>query len=107
MWANLLVGLLARPWARRAAPLALVVLTIAPVILNLRRTAERAGHAAECLKLLGCPHPINRQLLDTSSHGTRSRAEASLSNAEYPWTLPAESCTVALTYTPKRALKEP
>ena len=46
MWASLLVGLLARPSARRVAALALVALTIALFILNLRRTAERAGRAS-------------------------------------------------------------
>ena len=37
MWASLSVGLLARPWAQRVAALALVALTVALFILNLRR----------------------------------------------------------------------
>ena len=43
MWASLAVGLLARPWARRMAAYALVALTIALFIVNLRRTADRAA----------------------------------------------------------------
>jgi len=49
MWASLAVGLFTRPWARRAAAIALALLTIALFILNLRRQGERAGRAAERL----------------------------------------------------------
>ena len=53
MWASLLAGLLARPWARRAAALALVALTITLFVLNLRRSGERAGRAADIAVVLG------------------------------------------------------
>ena len=49
MWGSLLAGILARPWARRAAGFALAALTIALFLLNLRRSGERAGRAAERL----------------------------------------------------------
>ena len=49
MWGTLVAGILARPWARRLTSLALVALTVALFIINLRRTAERAGRAAERL----------------------------------------------------------
>lgn len=73
MWASLLVGLLARPWARRVAALALVALTIALFILNLRRTGERAGRAAERLDQLEQTHAIHRQMLDAAARRPRSR----------------------------------
>ena len=37
MWARLLAGLLARPWARRVAGFGLATLTIALFVINLRR----------------------------------------------------------------------
>jgi hypothetical protein len=73
MWASLLAGLLARPWARRATAIALVALTIALFILNLRRTAERAGRAAERLDQLEHTHAIYRQMLDAAARRPRSR----------------------------------
>jgi len=51
MWGSLLAGILTRPWARRAATLALAALTITLFIFNLRRAGVRAGHAAERLDM--------------------------------------------------------
>ena len=73
MWASLLAGILARPWARRAAGFALVALTITLFILNLRRTAERAGRAAERLETLERTHAIHKQMLDAAARRPRSR----------------------------------
>ena len=73
MWASLAAGLLARPWARRTAAIALVALTISLVLLNLRRTAERAGRAAERLDRLEHSHAIHRQMLDAAARRPRSR----------------------------------
>lgn len=73
MWASLAVGLLARPWARRVAALVLVALTIALFIVNLRRTGERAGRAAERLETLERTHAIQRQMLDAAARRPRSR----------------------------------
>ena len=73
MWASLAVGLLARPWARRVTVLALVALAITLFILNLRRTAERAGRAAERLDQLEHTHAIHRQMLDAAARRPRSR----------------------------------
>lgn len=73
MWASLVVGFLARPWARRVAALALVALTITLFILNLRRTAERAGRAAERLETLERNNAIHRQMLDAAARRPRSR----------------------------------
>lgn len=73
MWASLLAGLLARPWARRVAALALVALTITLFILNLRRTAERAGRAAERLETLERNNAIHCQMLDAAARRPRSR----------------------------------
>ena len=73
MWASLVAGLLARPWARRAAAIALVALTITLFILNLRRTAERAGRAAERLEILERNDAIHRQMLGAAARRPRSR----------------------------------
>ena len=73
MWARLAVGLMAQPWARRVAGFVLVALTITLFIVNLRRTAERAGRAAERLETLERAHAIQRQMLDAASRRPRSR----------------------------------
>jgi hypothetical protein len=57
MWARLLAEILVRPWARRAAGYALVALAITLFILNIRRTAERTGRAAERLVRPKGPKP--------------------------------------------------
>jgi len=68
-----LIGLLARSWGLRAATFALTALTIALFIINLRRTAERAGRAAEQIDQLERNHAIHRQMLDAASRRPRSR----------------------------------
>lgn len=73
MWASLLVGLLARPWARRVAAFALVALTITLFLLNLRRLGERAGRAAERLDQLEISDAIHRQMLAAAARRPRSR----------------------------------
>ncbi|ATX64612.1 hypothetical protein [Roseinatronobacter bogoriensis] len=73
MWASLAVGLFTRPWARRAAAIALALLTIALFILNLRRTAERAGRTAERLETLERNDAIHRQMLEAAASRPRSR----------------------------------
>jgi len=73
MWGELLTGILGRAWARRVAGFALAALTIALFVLNLRRTAERAGRAAERLENLESTHDIQRQMLEAASGRPRSR----------------------------------
>ena len=73
MWASLTVGLMARPWARRVAGFTLAVLAITLFLINLRRTAERAGRAAERLDQLERTHAIQRQMLDAAANRPRSR----------------------------------
>ena len=73
MWDGLFVGILAQPWVRRAIINALVVLTIILFLFNLRRTAERAGRAAERLENLERRHAIQRQMLDAASRRPRDR----------------------------------
>ena len=73
MWNGLFTGIFARTWARRLAAIALVALTIALFIVNLRRTAERAGRAAERLENLERTHAIQRQMLDAASRRPRDR----------------------------------
>ena len=73
MWASLAVGLLARPWARRVAAIALALLTIFLFILNIRRTGERAGRAAERLETLERNDANHRQMLDAAARRPRSR----------------------------------
>ena len=73
MWGTLLAGILARPGARRAAAIALVALTITLFILNIRRTAERAGRAGERLDMLERTDAIHHQMLDAAARRPRSR----------------------------------
>jgi hypothetical protein len=73
MWGSLVVGLLARPWARQLAGLMLAALTITLFILNLRRTAERAGRATERLDQLERHDAVHRQMLDAAARRPRSR----------------------------------
>ena len=73
MWGSMLAGNLARPWARRVAGFALVALTIALFLLNLRRSGERAGRAAERLDNLERSHAIQRQMLDAAANRPRDR----------------------------------
>ena len=73
MWGSLIVGLLARPWARRVVGFVLAALTITLFIINLRRTAERAGRAAERLDQLERNDAIQRQMLDAAARRPRSR----------------------------------
>ena len=73
MWPSLIAGLLARPWARRVAAITLALLTITLFIVNLRRSAERAGRAAERLETLERNNAIHRQMLDAAARRPRSR----------------------------------
>ncbi len=73
MWGHFVVGLMARPWARRVTALALVVLTITLFIINLRRSGERAGRAAERFDQLERTHAIQTQMLDAAARRPRSR----------------------------------
>ena len=73
MLGGLAVGLLARPWARRMAAYALVALTIALFIVNLRRTAERAGRVTERFEQLERANATQRQMLDAAARRPRSR----------------------------------
>ncbi len=73
MWGSLLVRLMALPWARRVAGYVLAALTIPLFILNLRRTAERAGRAAERIDQLERNDAIHRQMLDAAARRPRSR----------------------------------
>ena len=73
MWASPLAGILARPWARRVAAIALAALAITLFLINLRRSGERAGRAAERLDRLEQTDAIHRQMLDAASRRPRSR----------------------------------
>jgi hypothetical protein len=73
MWSLFIIRLIAMPWARRVAGLALAVLTIALFLVNLRRMGERAGRAAEQLDHLERSNVIKRQMLDAASRRPRSR----------------------------------
>jgi len=73
MWGSLLVGILARPWARRAAGYALAALTVTLFTLNIRRSGERGGRSAERLKQLERTNAIQRQMLLAASSRPRDR----------------------------------
>ncbi|RBI69033.1 hypothetical protein DQW77_15945 [Roseovarius sp. TE539] len=73
MWGGLLTGVLARPWARRAATISLVALTITLFLLNLRKAGERAGRAAERLDMLERRNAIQRRMLEVAARRPRDR----------------------------------
>ena len=73
MWGALFAGILAGPWARRVAGIALVTLTIILFLVNLRRAGECAGRAAERLKNLERTNVIQRQMLEAASRRPRDR----------------------------------
>jgi len=73
MWGSLVVGALTQPWARQTVGFALTALIIALFILNLRRTAERAGRAAERLENLERTNAIHRQMLEAATRRPHSR----------------------------------
>ncbi|WP_209426687.1 hypothetical protein [Pararhodobacter sp. SW119] len=75
MWGTLVAELIARRWAWRVAALALVALTITLFIVNLRRTAERVGRAAERLDMLEQTDAIHRQMLEAAARRPRDRVE--------------------------------
>jgi hypothetical protein len=75
MWGSLVGGLLARHWARRAARCALVALAITLFILNLRRTAERTGRAAERLDQLERSNAVHQKMLEAAARRPRDRDE--------------------------------
>ena len=53
--------------------IALALLTITLFIINLRRTAERAGRAAERLENLERTHAIHRLMLEAAARRPRGR----------------------------------
>jgi len=73
MWGSLVVRVLTRPWARHLTVYALTALTITLFILNLRRTAERAGRTAQRLENLERTHAIQHQMLEAAALRPRSR----------------------------------
>ena len=73
MWGSLLIGALARPWARQVVGFVLAALTLTLFILNLRRQGERAGRASERLEILERTDAIHRQMLDAAARRPRSR----------------------------------
>lgn len=73
MFGSLLAGILARPWARRVAIIALTALTITLFILNFRRIGERTGRAAERIHMLERTNEIQRRMLDAAARRPRDR----------------------------------
>jgi hypothetical protein len=73
MWGTVLVGILARPWARWAAGVALAALTVALFFINLRRAGERAGRSAARLETLERHHDIQRRMLEAAAGRPRNR----------------------------------
>ena len=65
--------ILASAPARRSLGLLLVALTIALLLLNLRRAGERTGRLAERLATSENTHEIQRQMLDAASRRPHGR----------------------------------
>ena len=73
MWGTMLSRLIAWPWGRRLIGTALAVLTVVFFLVNLRRTGERTGRAAERLDTLEAVTYAQRQMLDAASRRPRNR----------------------------------
>nr|WP_050526499.1 hypothetical protein [Pseudorhodobacter aquimaris] len=65
--------ILASAPARRSLGLLLVALTIALLLLNLRRAGERTGRLAERLATSENTHEIQRQMLEAASRRPHGR----------------------------------
>lgn len=57
------------------APLALALLTITLLTVNFRRTAERAGRAAERLETMEKANDVQRRMLEAAARRPRDRDE--------------------------------
>ena len=68
-----ITALLASGPARKALGLLLIALTIALLLLNLRRAGEHAGRLAERLSTSERTHEIQRQMLDAASRRPADR----------------------------------
>ncbi len=68
-----ITALLASGLARKALGLLLATITIALLLLNLRRAGERAGRLAERLSTSERTHEIQRQMLDAASRRPADR----------------------------------
>ncbi len=68
-----ITALLASSPARKALGLLLTALTVALLVLNFRRTGERAGRLAERLSTSERNHEIQRQMLDAASRRPADR----------------------------------
>ncbi|PQO23311.1 hypothetical protein C2I36_08635 [Rhodobacteraceae bacterium WD3A24] len=68
-----MAGVLARPWVRWVASIALVALSVTLFLFNLRRAGVRAGRAAERLETLERQNAIHRQMLEAAARRPRSR----------------------------------
>jgi len=66
-------AILASGPARKALGLLLAAVTIALLLLNLRRAGERAGRLAERLSTSEKTHAIQRQMLAAASHRPADR----------------------------------
>jgi hypothetical protein len=70
---RLFTGILARPWALRAAAISFVALSIFLLLFNLRRTAESAARASERLKNMERANALQRQMLNAAGRRPRGR----------------------------------
>ena len=68
-----ITALLASSPASQALGLLLTALTVALLVLNFRRTGERAGRLAERLSTSERNHEIQRQMLDAASRRPADR----------------------------------
>ena len=72
-WGFILVGILARPWARQAVGGALAAITVALFVINLRRSGERVGRQAVRLDQLERSNDIQREMMEAAARRPRGR----------------------------------
>ena len=68
-----IIAIIASGPARKALGVALIVITIALFLVNLRRAGERTGRLAERLETSENTHAIQRQMLDAASRRPADR----------------------------------
>jgi hypothetical protein len=75
MWGSLLIGILARPWARATMRHGAIVLAVLLFLLTLWRSGGRTGRLAERLQASEKTNDVQRRMLEAAARRPRDRGE--------------------------------